>query len=234
MFEFYFRLYSFVYIIACLQILILEKNIKRWDTFTRIVSTVNALQCSMMTLSVLFDNLSSVSGANLFDWPNYYPLSNIFYVPTEWSINMLYSFSAYLLVDGIFQVGLLDSLSVSSFLMLLHHFLGCLGIYMLANIKILFYIGFYFAMTEISTPLLNLSWLTRSKISYVLFYLAFFFTRIFSIPFILNYLYDNSIYIVYLDSVYYYMAYYASYTVITINCLWFAFLNLKLIDIIFS
>ena len=62
-------------------------NRKNWDTFTRCVSMFNALQCIYMVYNANLSNILS-----------------LYYIPSLNSTNSLFLFSAYLFVDGLFQL----------------------------------------------------------------------------------------------------------------------------------
>ena len=113
-------------------------NRKYWDSFTRIASTFNALQC----IYLVYSEYSS-------------PLMDFTY---QGNNDFLFIFSSYLFVDGLFQLpDLLTNFSSSLILSIIHHGVGGFSIYLIAESKLVFFLGFYFAMTEISTPFLNLS-----------------------------------------------------------------------------
>ena len=196
-----------IYIIAYQNI----KNKKSWDIFTRIVSTYNALQCLYMIYYEMF--LYGKGG-----------MSNLYYVASDYSTDSLYFFSYYLFIDGLFQL-----LKFTDILSILHHFIGSFGIYLIANNRMGFFLGYYFAMTEISTPFLNLSWYFRNKILFVIFYILFTISRIFTIPFLLEYLNNNTENILTLNTIQSFMSFYGSYSLITLNSIWFIFLTKKLI-----
>ena len=189
---------------------------KKWDTFTRFISSCNALQCSIMVYRVIRNNLD---------------LSSLYFKPEEYYTNSLFWFAAYLFVDGLFQLpDLYSYFSFSLLLSILHHVVGGFGIYLIAEARMGFFLGFYFAMTEVSTPLLNLSWYYRYKFLFTSFYMVFFLCRIVTIPFLLNYLYQNAEYITTLGTLRSSMCFYASYTLIVLNLIWFIFLTKKVLS----
>ena len=202
-----------VYYLAYLS---LYKNYRKlWDIFTRIISTLNALNCIYMIYYELFQSP-----------PNKLGMLNLYYVASDYSLKTLFQFSHYLLVDGTFQIP--DIGSFQTLLSILHHFVGGIGIYMIADNKMGFYLGFYFAMTEISTPFLNLSWFFRYKRLFLIFYIFFFLSRIVTIPFLLEYLSRNTEYILTLPTHQNLMCFYASYALIMLNVIWFIFMTKKL------
>ena len=192
-------------------------NKKYWNTFTRLVSTANSILCVYMVYYETF-------------CPKLLGLFDINYVADQKSLNTLYFFSSYLFVDGCFQ--LLDELNSSLLLSLLHHFVGGLGIYIIAKMEMGFFLGYYFAMTEISTIFLNLSWFYRKKYILITFYFFFTISRIFTIPFLLDFININSKEISNLIPFHYYMVYYGSYTLISLNLIWFAILTKKLLNLV--
>ena len=187
-----------------------------WDCFTRIVSTLNAFQCMYM---IYCETIA----------PKATGLSDLYYVATSSSLNSLYMFSSYLIVDGLFQLPDLSEFSFSLVLSILHHFVGGLGIYLIAQNQIGFFLGYYFAFTEISTPFLNLSWFFRGKFLFLIFYLFFFFSRIVTFPFLLEYLSHNTSEIMALQPLQIFMGFYGSYTLILLNLTWFIVLTKKII-----
>ena len=204
-----------IYIISYL-LAYLYLNRKAWDIFTRIVSTLNAFQCMYMVSKNLFNT-------KMFD---------LYYVADEASLNSLYLFSTYLVIDGIFIIPDFSvKFSTQTFLSLLHHFLGSLGIYLIASNEKGFFLGFYFAFTEISTPLLNLMWVYKSKNILKTFFYLFTLCRIVTIPILLLYLHFNKTQIRTLSFVNCFMSFYGSYALILLNLIWFHFLRKKVSEI---
>ncbi len=190
-----------------------KQNRYIWDSFTRVISTLNSIQCVYMVYCETFYSKSI-------------GMYNIYYIADESSLRTLFWFSSYLFIDGIFQLP--DKMSFSLILSILHHFVGSIGIYIIANTKMGFFLGYYFAMTEISTIFLNLSWVLRNKIIFYIFYIFFVLSRIITIPFLLDFINYNSSEILKLIPFYYNMVYYGSYTLLTLNFIWFIFLTKKL------
>ena len=158
-----------IYIVSYL-LAYLYLNRKGWDIFTRIVSTLNATQCVYMVYK-------NILNTEMFD---------LYYVADEDSLNSLYLFSTYLLVDGLFIIpDLLYKFKFQILLSLLHHFLGSLGIYLIASNQKGFFLGFYFAMTEVSTPLLNVLWVWNKTTLLKIFFYLFTVCRIVTIPILL-------------------------------------------------
>ena len=83
------------------------------------------------------------------------------------------------------------SIDYSNFLYLIHHFMGGIGIYFMIHYRVFSNLGLYFALTEFTTPLLNLSWYLNAKESgrriycFLIFGFFFFIVRIFTIPFVI-------------------------------------------------
>ena len=149
---------------------------RSWDVFTRVISTCNAINCVYMV------------GRNLFN----VKMFDLYYVADEASLNTLYAFSSYLAIDGFFILPDVSKNNIPILLSLMHHFVGALGIYLIADNKMGFFLGFYFAMTELSTPFLNLSWGFRRSELLKIFYVLFFCSRILTIPILLYYLHTNT------------------------------------------
>ena len=188
---------------------------KGWDIFTRIISTLNAWQCMYMVSRNIFNT-------KIFD---------LYYVADQSSLNSLYLFSTYLVIDGIFLMPDLSAkFSVQTCLSLLHHFLGSLGIYLIASNQKGFFLGFYFAMTEVSTPLLNLLWLYKNPILLKIFFYLFTVCRIITIPILLLYLHFNKTQIQNLSPLNCFMSFYGSYALIFLNLVWFHFLKKKVFE----
>ena len=204
-------IYIISYILAYLYL-----NRKGWDIFTRIISTLNAFQCMYM------------AGRNLFNTKMF----DLYYVADEASLNSLYLFSTYLVIDGIFIIPDFSvKFSIQTFLSLLHHFLGSLGIYLIASNQKGFFLGFYFAMTEISTPLLNVLWVYKKTNILKTFFYLFTLCRIVTIPILLLYLHFNKTQIRTLSFVNCFMSFYGSYALILLNLIWFHFLSKKVSEI---
>ena len=204
-----FPIYLFAYIY-------LVRSRRKWDTFTRVVSTINALQCTFMFFNVVKNELFK---------PNIFSLS---YSPLDSYTNSLFVFAGYLFVDGLFCLpDLYTNFSYGLILSIVHHAVGCYGIYLIAVTRLGFFLGFYFAMTEISTPLLNLSWYYRHDVFFVLFYILFFMYRITTIPLLLKYLLDNANEIWKLDGIRIFMSFCGSSTLILLNIIWFVFITQK-------
>lgn len=207
-----FPIYSFTY-------LYLFSQRKKWDTFTRVISTFNALQCILMVVNVIKNELLQ---SEIF---------SLYYSPTNYYTNSLFVFAAYLFVDGVFQLpDLYTNFSYGLVLSIAHHLVGCYGIYLIAVTRLGFFLGFYFAMTEISTPLLNLSWYYRNDAFFVLFYVLFLMYRITTIPVLVKYLLDNTSEIYKLDHIRIFMSFFGSYTLILLNIIWFVFITQKVLE----
>jgi hypothetical protein len=214
----------FLYLPTYIVLKILNQRSK-WDTFTRIISTFNALQCTYMVFIVVKNELLRPD------------IFSIYYPPTDYYTNTLFIFAGYLFVDGLFCLpDLYTDFSFGLILSILHHVIGGYGIYLIADTKLGFFLGFYFAMTEISTPFLNLSWYYRNTsqeenyrkdVFFNLFYVFFFMYRIVTIPILLKYLSENAIEINKLDPLRVFMSFYASYTLIFLNIIWFLFITQK-------
>lgn len=196
-----------------------------WDIFTRLSSTYNACRCVYMVIPLV------VSGKlNSYNY--------LFYSGDgdDDVINALYCFAAYLMVDVMF----IDLYNSTNLLSILHHVVGGFGIYLIADNRMGLWLGIYFAWTEISTPLLNLSYFLykyniKNRLTYIvfgMFYLIFFIARILTIPLLINYLYINSNNIGTLDLTKYIMAYGGSGTLMLLNTIWFVMLSKKLINLL--
>lgn len=194
-----------------------------WDIFTRIVSTINSIQCIMSVFHSLSDS-------------KYYDLN---YTGTLDFQNSLLWFSTYLFIDGVFIVFHSKRITTSDVTSVLHHFVGSYGIYLIASQRQGLGLGIYFALTEISTPLLNLSWVyytngIKNKLVFLSFYIVFTSSRIITIPLLLNYINYNIDKINTLETVNYGMVYGGSYTLICLNLLWFVMLTTKVKSMIYT
>jgi hypothetical protein len=188
---------------------------KTWNGFTRIASTANALQCIYMVSRNLLNR----------------EMMNLYYLPDEASNNALYIFSSYLFIDGAFSTPeFYRSPNFSLVLSLLHHFVGSFGIFLIAYKEMGFFLGFYFAMTELSTPILNLSWKWRHPTLLKLFFVVFISCRLLTIPILLYYLRINTDKIYTLSPIQSFMCFYGSYTLIALNLIWASFLTRKVIS----
>lgn len=186
-----------------------------WDCFTRICSSINAIFCITFVLS----NLN-------------YDFYDFYYVRNYDLISSLYMFSAYLFVDGLLQFPI--KTNVHEITSVLHHFVGGIGIYMMAERQIGLGLGLYFGATELSTPLMNISWLLytngiKSKFIFGSMYITFFVSRILTIPFLLKYLYINYHTILKSGFTNFILAYFGSTILILLNLTWFIMLTKKII-----
>ena len=116
-------------------------------------------------------------------------------------------------------------MNASNILSLIHHFVGSIGIFLIAYNQLGFFLGFYFAFTEISTPFLNLSWIFRTKKIMRIFQIIFFFCRILSSPFLLYYLHVNYDKIMSLSLLNRFMSFYGSYSLIALNIIWYVMIS---------
>jgi len=193
-----------------------------WGIFTHISSTLNAIQCIGMVIPAI--------------WYSYSDLTNLMYSGTDQIVLSLYWFSAYLCVDGYFALlQYRDKPTTQGLLGLAHHFVGGYGIYLIASQRMGLGLGIYFAWTELSTPLLNLSWLLYvnrihnrlSRTVFTLFWAVFTIVRIFTIPVLFNYIWSNGTLISQLNAVNYFMLYGGSLMLVLINLVWFVMLTKK-------
>jgi hypothetical protein len=152
-------------------------------------------------------------------------------------IQGLYWFTCYLFVDGIFYlIGFLQRPTFQEFTTVAHHCVGSYGIYLIATERKALGLGAYFALTEISTPLLNLSWvLYTNKVKglftafiFGLFYSVFFMSRIATIPVIYLYIKDNIVIIRQLSMLHKIMVYGGSLVLVILNLTWFTMLSMKI------
>ena len=218
-------LYTLVYIL--LQKIINHEYL--WEIFTRSVSLINALQCIGFVFSYVMPN-----------WNNYLHLNEVGHPDV---IRGLYWFAAYLIVDGLFYLPrFITTPTIPEFTTVVHHFVGGFGIYLIAEQRRSLWLGSYFAWTEISTPLLHLSWVFYtnkivnrwSKVVFGSFYLAFGFARIATIPILIYYINSNSILISKEPLLQWFMVYAGSGTLILLNSIWFIMLSFKAIKIFSS
>lgn len=216
----HFIAYFTVLLLGYFNFKTLSKNNNLWELFNAMFSTINAVQCVYM----------------VFKYTNY-KYYDLLYEGDDYVIQSLYYFAAYLFVDGIFIFSPTyrkpDSRRITS---LLHHFVGGIGIFMIAFNRKGLGLGLYFAGTELSTPLLNISWLSyyyniKIKIIYLLFYLTFVTARILTIPLLINYLINNSYSIDNLSIGKYTMVYGGSSVLILLNLTWFIMLTKKLVSV---
>ncbi len=229
-FEFVLQVFTYLFAIYCSIYYYFnlsnkyEKKLGRykWDCFTRIMSTINAVQCTCMSLYVLNNNVG---------------IWNILQGGEDLETYSLLSFATYLFVDGLLQLpDLITQFSPSLVLSVLHHFVGGYGIYLIGSRRIGLFLGIYFAITEISTPFLNLSWWfyrnkiqnVESKSVFITFYILFVVFRIFTIPLLGLYLFINFSTINNLKLVEYVMVYYGSLILVLLNSIWFIMLSIKI------
>lgn len=178
-------------------------------------SMINSLQCIYMAF-YYFDN-------------NYL---NLLYIGNDYVVNSLFWFASYLFVDGLFKIKtVFTNCDTKELTSLLHHFVGGLGIFMIAYSRKGLGLGIYFAFTELSTPFLNISWLAythnykHTKWLFLLFYITFILSRIITIPFLFYYLLYNQELIDELVWYDYSMVYGGCLTLILLNIIWFIMLS---------
>lgn len=188
------------------------------NLYNRIISVINAIICIY----------------NVFSISNYSLYMDLNYTGTDSFISGLYGFAIYLFIDGIYNtIKLIKNPSADTLTFLLHHYVGGLGIFLIARQRQGLGLGLYFAATEISTPFLHLSWLLyinkieglARNIVFIIFYLIFMLSRIFTIPVLCYYLWYNSNNIAVLTPFHYLMVYLGSLTLIILNLVWFFMLT---------
>ena len=204
-----------LFIIITYIISYLVLNEKQFRLFSRIFSTVNAVQCVVGCL-----------GLELGDY------IDLKYIGDDGLIHTLQFFYVYLFTDGIFNL-IISNFSLAN---ILHHFVGGVGIYLITKQRIGLGLGVYFAFTEISTPLLNVAWWfyvnkidnIMSKLIFVSFWLVFGLSRILTIPLLCYYIVFNQILISELTTVNWFMVYGGSFTLVSLNMVWFVMLTKKI------
>ena len=187
-----------------------------FEIFTRLMSTWNALWCSYYAIS----NLNY----------NYLDLN---YIGTSGLIDGLKNFYKYLFIDGVFHLSTtIQEPTRGNILGLVHHWVGGYGIYLIATERRGLGLGIYFLMTEISTPLLNLSWyLYINKIEgknvFWLFWAVFGLVRVVTIPVLMYYLIHNRGLISGLGWVHLIMTVGGSLVLTKLNLTWFTMITRK-------
>jgi len=206
-----------------------------WDSFTRVISTINALICFYVTVVTV--ELSSDQA-----WMQFYYRGN------DETRQLFMFMPAYLFVDGTFQVidlietsknsrtGRTDRsdrsykwLTLDNAVGLIHHGVGSLGMWMIISTCRAYAVGLYYAATELSTPFLNLSWgLNKAKVkdirlsaAFCLFALFFFIFRIASIPVLHEFIDDNWSHIYELPLTQYIMIVWGTRCLTILNLFWF-------------
>lgn len=206
-----------IFIIYCLSYKFFQK--KYFNIFRRIASTINAVICTSISLYTINHYMNDIFEINWYG--------------IDLVVDTLYFFAAYLFTDGVFC--LLDNKQID-IQSIIHHFVGGFGIYLMAEQRKGLGLGLYFAWTEISTPLLNLSWYfytnniktITSSLVFGLFYSIFFISRIATIPMVLKYININMDMINDLNWTNYLMVHGGSYTLISLNIIWFGILSHKM------
>lgn len=214
-FEDFFIKLLLIFIIYANSWSLTKNNKTHRELINAIFSILNALQCVYMVF-YYFDN-------------NYL---NLLYTGNEYVVNSLFWFASYLFIDGSFKVkSVITNCDTKGITSLLHHFVGGLGIFMIAYNRKGLGLGIYFAFTELSTPFLNLSWLAHShnfkyaKLLFILFYITFLLCRIVTIPWLIYYLIHNYSLIETLPWYDYSMVYGGCLTLIFLNIIWFIMLS---------
>ncbi len=216
-----------IYVPTYMFLMVLTKQKYWWDIFTRMVSMVNSIQCIYIVFRYVLSN-----------YTNYYHLLDL---GDDEFVRGLYRFAAYLLVDGIFYLPqFVQSPTVQMFTTIAHHFVGGAGILFIALERKGLGLGAYFAWTEISTPLLHVSWVlysnkiqnTFSTLIFTAFYVVFTAARICTIPLLLLYIQHNGDLINKLTLFQSWMVYLGSYTLMGLNLIWFIMLTRKVSKIL--
>ncbi len=216
-----------IYIPTYMFLMVITKRKYWWDIFTRMVSMVNAAQCIYIVFRYVLPT-----------YDDYYQLLDL---GDDEYMRGLYRFTAYLLVDGIFYIPqFVQSPTVQMFTTISHHFVGGAGIFFIASERKGLGLAAYFAWTEISTPLLHLSWVlyinriqnTFSTLMFSLFYIVFTVARICTIPLLLMYIQHNGALINALEPFQSWMVYLGSCTLMGLNLIWFIMLTRKVSKII--
>lgn len=215
----YILYYLFIYIIASYIRLRLKSNEKEyfWNCFTRVVSLTNAISCIYNVYYITSDYI------------------NLKYVGTNYFVDNLFRFSAYLFVDGLFILFYTRKINTDFLTSIAHHFVGGFGIYLIAHQRLGLGLGAYFAGTEISTPFLSLSWLLYTNkinnwFTYAVFgllYLVFTISRIFTIPLLCYYIWYNTVDIFGLNITEFIMVYFGSGVLMLLNITWYILLTKK-------
>lgn len=204
----YFIYYSISYL------LYRKKYIEKynWNVITYIMSTINSIICIKMSLSEILFN----------------PNVGDFYEMSENGSKGLYQLSSYLFIDGLFGLYFFK-FEIKDMMTFIHHIIGGLGVFLIAYHRKAFGIGCYFAMTELSTPLLNISWYfyvnnIKGKFvdtTFLTAYILFILSRIVTFPFLLMYIGYNEHNINFLTLFEKSYVYYGSYILISLNLIWF-------------
>lgn len=185
-----------------------------WGLYTRVISTISALY-----------TISGVYYAYKYEdhWLTFFAVNN------NTSRYIISWMPLYLFVDGIFEIPILFIYpNIHNLLVVLHHFIGGMGMYYLLNENKGYYIAIFFAGTELSTPFLNLSWLMlQFKINnilstgiFLIFFTTFLIARIIPIPFLAYYLYYNIAYIIDMNAYYQIMIFGGSLFITCLNLKW--------------
>ncbi len=193
-----------------------------WNIFTRYISFFNAWSCIITIYRYIIPNVRSY--ASLMSHGD------------DEFVNDLFTFSAYLFVDGLFSLpDIIKKINTDTITSILHHFIGGLGIFIIASQRQGLGMGAYFAATEISTPLLHISWiLYNNKINGLVtnivfgaFYIVFTVSRILTIPLLSYYLWINSNITATLPIFHWFMVYFGCGSLIALNILWYVMLTIK-------
>lgn len=224
-----FNFYIILYIISFTWCKYTALHFKKysWNLFTRLMSTFNSIVCLSLVVYTCcnFTHLSSIYSDINSD------------IHDDLSINLLFSFSSYLFVDGLFIFSTFDfHKSLSDFkylflnlLILAHHFIGSLGIGLIAYTEKTLFLGIYFACTEFSTFFLNLSWYYYDNLVFFnYFYWSFIFSRLLTLPFLWFYIYLNLSDIYLLPILQFCFVIYGCLLMTLLNLVWFIFIHFKL------
>jgi len=226
----YLLIYAFLYIIGYLTKAIFKTDEEKehyWNIFTRCVSFFNAWSCIVTIYQYIIPNIGSYA--------------SLMAGGDDEFVNDLFRFSAYLFVDGIFDLSrLIKNPNTDAITSFLHHFIGGLGIFIIATHRQGLGLGAYFSATEISTPLLHISWILYTNkinglfttIIFGSFYIVFTVSRILTIPLLSYYLWINYNITATVQIFHRFMVYFGCGSLMTLNILWFIMLTIKIANLL--
>jgi len=124
-----------------------------WNHYTRVMSTIHAVGC--VILSVIYIYLH---------YPNFLEFDfnriddsacKLMFITCAWMVS-------YLLIDLLFMIT--EKTEDNPGMWIIHHVLGIIGMFCFAYYGILGYKGIYYALTEVTTIFINISWfMIKSK-----------------------------------------------------------------------
>ncbi len=212
-----------------------KKYISIWNSFTRIMSTINALFVVSGAIYSIY-----VFGYSLsrYDFPKTNTQDMKFFY-----LSIIVMFG-YLIIDAVFIIT--ENTESNQIFMVIHHFIGATGLYGFYYYNILPYNLLYYQLTEVTSITLNISWFfikfewNKSKIGSIIFiifgalsWILWLVVRLFGVGFLAYFIYRDSDIIMKLSKELIFMAYGANSIICILNIFWFYKLTMKMLEVLY-